>query len=132
MMRPGSITGAKKELAGYTLLEVLLTVSILAVAFTFLFPSLFRSADRLKYLSQRLTAKTILENKIADAALYYKSALTFQGWPDTGSDEYFGLPYTYESVIKPVDPAETVREVEIKILWDEGRKSVTGYTYVAQ
>lgn len=133
MKRHGLITGASRsDSAGYTLLEVLLAVAILAVAFTFLFPALFRSADHLKYLSQRFTAKAILENKIVDATLHFKNRLSFEDWPEEGQGDYFGFQYNYKITIKTIDPAETLQDLQVKIEWGSEHKSVTGHAYVSQ
>ncbi len=118
---------------GYTLIEVLLTVSVLAFSFSFLLPAFRGSAEGLRRISVRQDASLIAENLIADAEGYLRENKTLDSWPNEGKKTSNGVPYRYTARLMPQDRYGLLQELTVSVFPEAGMSApVSKSAYVSR
>lgn len=132
------VTSHNKIPSGFTLIEIMLSVSILSIGLVLILQGFAHSLNVLKITEDNLNASLVAENRLAEAFILAK-----EDWDrfDGGSVERFkyeGLECKWEIKTSPVeitwesesedftlDPEkqETLHEVEATLSWKEGRRS---------
>jgi type II secretion system protein I len=121
---------APEEKDGFTLVEVLVTLAILAAVLPALLQA-FASAARTQGLSDnRTTALYLLKYRMAE--------IEMDGYPDVGdeSDEFGeNTRYRWRSVVEDVDSedVENIRRVQVTVTWihRNRERSISMSTYIA-
>lgn len=134
------VTPANKTMSGFTLVEIMLSISILSIGLVLILQGFAHCLNVLKISEDNLKASLIAENRLAEAFILAK-----EDWDkfDSGSVEHFkyeGLECRWEIETSPVeivwesesedfalDPEkqETLHEVKATLSWKEGRRSGT-------
>ena len=118
------------EKSGFTLVEVLVTLAILAAVLPALLQA-FASAARNQGLSDnRTTALYLLKHRMAE--------IEMEGYPDVGeaSDEFGeNTRYRWRSVVADIDSedVENIRRVQVTVTWihRNRERSLSMSTYIA-
>ncbi len=121
---------APEEKSGFTLVEVLVTLAILAAVLPALLQA-FASAARNQGLSDNsTTALYLLKYRMAE--------IEMEGYPDVGdeSDEFGeNTRYRWRSVVEDVDSedVENIRRVQVTVTWlhRNRERSISMTTYIA-
>lgn len=96
---------------GFTLLEVLIALAILAIAMAAVARASAQMTDSSHELKRRLLASWVAENRLAENAA--RSV-----WPEVGArngeDEQAGLPLRWEELVANT-PNSAIRRIEIKV-----------------
>jgi general secretion pathway protein I len=113
---------------GTTLLEVLIAVAVASIALVSLISLIITSLDVEDHARKVTEATLIADDKLKE--------IERTGFPEVGSSE--GLVddeqpqgFSYRLVVSET-PIEQVREIDVEILWDKGRRSVTLTSYMAR
>jgi general secretion pathway protein I len=116
-----------KSQKGFTLLEVVVALSIAAIAFPALLKAFSDGIKNYSLIENRTTAYYLLKLKIGQVEM--------TGYPDTGSEEGdFGTDSRFKWATEIVDTdTEGLREITVTITWDERgqEKSLQLSTYLA-
>lgn len=104
--------------AGYTLLEILLTVLVVSFGITVIFPLLLKTSSYLHDLQSRQDAGILLNNLLVDAREYTFDKKSLEGWPMTGEFEMHKRQYHYSADIQAVTSDPRLMEVTIRMTWD--------------
>lgn len=124
--------------SGYTLFELLITVAVLSVGISFLFPAFFQSGNALNGLTARYEANLALNNLLVETEEHIRTH-DLKEWPKEGRISMGRREFPYRMEIKPAQvlrkgPLEkpiTVYRLSGSVVWSpEGNKSVSGVSYV--
>jgi len=108
-----------KKPRGFTLLEILMAVSVLGVGLTLIFPLFFRTADHMQYLTDRHEASLILEDLLVDGREYFIEHLNLDGWPSEGEVVRGARIYHYETREQALHDGESLYQIGARVWWDE-------------
>lgn len=115
---------------GYTLLEILLAISVLSLGSLFVFPAFMKSADLLANVSSRYHALILADNLLAKSQ---KDLYTFGLLPETaenGTRMLNGRRYQYKMNFVKLDPMRTLYEIVLEIRWgDPGEYRMSRVSY---
>ena len=96
---------------GFTLLEVLIALAILAIAMAAVARASALMTDSSHELKRRLLAEWVAENRLAEQAARSE-------WPDigikSGSEEQAGMPFRWEETVSGT-PNAVFRRTEIRV-----------------
>jgi type II secretion system protein I len=127
---PGSPTGHNS--GGFTLVEVLLAITILAAGALLVIPALQRSADHLQYLYQRRDAEVVLGNLVEQTELRFKSDTHLRELPLEGEVVDNGTSFRYQLELIPVNVGESLMELRATVRWmGEETAGLSRSAYVA-
>ena len=113
---------------GTTLLEVLIAVAVASIALVSFITLVITSMDMEDH-ARKVTEATILaDDKIKE--------IERTGFPELGNaegliDDEEPQGFSYRLVVTET-PIEQVREINVEVLWDKGKRSVTLVSYVAK
>lgn len=128
---PGSPTGNDPR-GGFTLVEVLLAITILAAGALLVIPALQRSADHLQQLYQRRDAETVLSDLIAQAESRFKAEGHLRDFPMEGEVTENGSSFRYRLELSPVNTGGSLMELRATVRWlGEGTSGISRSAYVA-
>jgi len=118
-MRVGSLTGNK----GFTLLEVLLTVSILVFGVSQIFLIFFESGTAVRHIGNRLTADLMMENEAWEVREFIDDETL------TGDYAYGklreGIPeFSMAVKLSKLKGFDRLFKLEMRTAWAEGRRKV--------
>ena len=105
----------------FTLIEVLLAVSVFAAGILFVFPSFLRSSDALNYLSGRYEGDLIAGNLLTGMEKRFRSERTLSPESDTGKIDSNGRVYAYRTSVNPVGDSRSVFELSVSLECKNGR-----------
>ena len=97
------LTGNKKS---FTLIEIMVTLSVLSVGLLSVYRSLFSLLDSTQYLSSRLQAQALVNNKIWEMEHNIKG-------------EQQAKNFKWSINILSVQGAEVLNEIKLGLLWQE-------------
>lgn len=103
---------------GFTLLEVMLAVAILALVIVSLMGLSSRSTQDVM-LAEHITTATLLAKRVMTEALLVKPLLPLEKDGEFEEEE-FG-DYVWKMIVAPA-PAPQVMEVRVAVLWKEGER----------
>jgi len=116
-----------KSQKGFTLLEVVVALSIAAIAFPALLKAFSEGIKNYSLIENKTTAYYLLKLKMGQTEML--------GYPDSGSEEGdFGTDSRFKWATEIVDTdTEGLREITVTITWDERgqEKSLQLSTYLA-
>lgn len=97
---------------GFTLVEVLVAVAVLAIAMAAIISAMARQADNAGYLRQKTIALWVAHNHLTELQLKPE-------WPAIGRSEgkmeMSGVEWTWETVVVQAPGQEKLRRVDIKV-----------------
>ena len=113
---------------GTTLLEVLIAVAVASIALVSFITLVISSMDMEDHARKVTEATIIADDKLKE--------IERTGFPELGKTE--GLiddeqpqGFSYRLVVTET-PIEQVREINVEVLWDKGKRSVTLVSYIAR
>ena len=113
---------------GTTLLEVLIAVAVASIALVSFITLVISSMDMEDHARKVTEATIIADDKLKE--------IERTGFPELGKTE--GLiddeqpqGFSYRLVVTET-PIEQVREINVEVLWDQGKRSVTLVSYIAR
>lgn len=123
--RPASVRG-------FTLIEVLLAITILAAGALLALPALERSADHLRYLYERADADAALSNLLTAAEVRFKHDGHLRELPSSGEIIGGDTVFQYVYKVKPVNRGDALMEVTATVRWKgEEAMGLSRSAYVA-
>ena len=111
----------------YTFIEVMVTVSILSLGLVMIYSALLTSLDRMSYLTNRLYAHHLLDNRIAALERMLRSykALPFDvDQQETINVGNKNIEFTQQTIIKEVDNFLDVFQVDLTLTWMEKQRQL--------
>lgn len=98
--------------SGFTLVEVLVAVAVLAIAMAAIIGAMARQADNAGYLRQKTVALWVAHNRLTELQLKPE-------WPAIGRAEgkmeMSGAEWTWETVVAQAPGQEQLRRIDIKV-----------------
>lgn len=120
--RPVAPYGRVSYQAGFTLLEVLVALAVLATTMTALVVAGTNRTDSVSYMRDRTIATWIASDRLTELRLE-------PAWPDTGTREgevrSTGRTWRWEAEISAT-PDENVRKVEVRVWLDGSAERLAG------
>lgn len=115
---------------GFTLIEVMVTVSILSFGILMLFRSFFISVDAVQYASNRLNAQVWLEEKMWEEMDLLRRMKVLSAGEENGEFKFRGRDYFWRKSIGAMEG--DICRLSLDLSWKEaGRdRSLTYATYV--
>jgi len=124
-----------KFLTGFTLIEVMVTVSILSFGILLLYHSFFISVDSVQYASNRLNAQIWLDNKAWEEKDSFMRAGAIPTASDTGTFKLNGRDFAFQRSTQPLDLQLGLQlyALTLTLSWKESGKerSLSYATYLA-
>ncbi len=119
-------TGKKIRVAGFTLVEVMVSVTILAVCLTLILNSYVRSVKAIELSDDFFKSALLFENKLYEM----HNSKVDEGFQD-GVFSDFGKRFSWKLDVVELEDFP-IKETELEILWDQGskEKSVSAVTYL--
>ena len=114
---------------GYTLLEILLTVSVLSMAMAYIFPAFFKSADLSANVSSRLQADLLVNNLCVKAEADLRRDGTLSDIPVRGRAELGGKIYDYVVQSRKQNSTGTLYALEVAMEWHDFKKNALHRTF---
>ncbi len=100
-----------KSSRGFTLIEILAAVAVLAIALAAILSGMARYADNASYIRQKTVALWVAHNRLGEIK-------TAAGWPDTGTSngtvEMAGQTWKWISDVKTT-PDDHLRRIDITV-----------------
>lgn len=100
-----------KSSRGFTLLEVLVAVAVLAVALAAILSGMARYADNASYIREKTIALWVAHNRLTEIK-------TATGWPDTGTSDgkvdMAGISWKWSENVQTT-PDEQLRRIDISV-----------------
>jgi prepilin-type N-terminal cleavage/methylation domain-containing protein len=115
---------ANNKKIGFTLIEVLLTVSILSCSMVLIFNVLFGSIYVVKHINNRFESEIIMDNETWNARQELRKGPLEEEYEQTkvvGKDPGF----TVDVSLTPVLDYDNLYLLKTLITWEEGRKNIT-------
>ncbi len=113
---------------GTTLLEVIIAVAVAAVALVSLISLVIADLDIEDYARKMTSATLVGEGKLKEIERTgYPELSQVEGVVDESDPSGF-----YQRIIVTETPIADVRQVEVEVLWDKKRRSVTMVGYFAK
>lgn len=108
---------ARSRVRGFTLVEVLLAITILAAGALLALPALQRAGGHLMYLYQRHDADAALNNLLTSAEMRFRSEGHLRNLPLEGEVVEGGTRFKFSMVYRPVNRGEALMEVTASVRW---------------
>lgn len=102
---------------GFTLVEIMVAVSVLTAGILLLYPSFFITADAAGYAADQLTSQAWAQEKMweeKDALLRFRGAAKPE---EAGSFEANNRVFSWEKSIQPVD--ENLYQLNLRLTWKQ-------------
>ncbi|MFT5388175.1 MAG: type II secretion system protein I [Lysobacterales bacterium] len=121
---------------GFTLIELLLTLAILTASIVTIFQSFIISLDRMRHLTHRIYATTILDNQLSEIekTLRVYKALPFE-LNHSEVVEIGGkvIQYKQNMNLKALEEFVDIFQLDLKLTWDEQghNKSLSRSAYIS-
>ena len=117
---------------GFTLIEVLLAITLLAAGALLALPSLRQSGDYLQHLYRRCDAETVLDNLLAEAELQFRDEGHLRNLVLEGERTGGSTPMRYRIEAHPINAGESLMELVVQVNWlGEGTSGLTRSAYVS-
>ena len=124
MKKAASPTGnSPVDARGYTLLEILLTVSVIAVASAFIFPSFFKSADMLENIKGRFLADMVLSDLLVQSEIDLRRSGSLELAPRKGKTALGGKTFDFVLNAAKRDTHGRLYEVHAGVEWRDFKKN---------
>jgi general secretion pathway protein I len=110
------MSGVREKSKGFTLLEVMLAVAIMALVLVSLLGLQSRSSKDVE-LAGHITTATLLAKRVMTEALLSKPLLPLEKEGEFEDEEF--ADYSWKRVVSPT-PVPQIMEVRVAVLWKEG------------
>ncbi len=115
---------------GFTLVEVMVALAVVAIAVPALLVALYQQIDNTGYLRDRTLAQMVASNQLAEMRLVIAATRELKRKKADGSVEFADRQWFWRSAIEPTEVARFFR-LEVKVADEEGDKAAPLYTLVA-
>lgn len=113
-----------KSSRGFTLIEVLAAVAVLAIALAAILSGMARYADNASYIRQKTVALWVAHNRLSEIKMA-------AGWPDTGTTdgkvEMAGLNWKWISDVKTT-PDDQLRRIDVTVQREDSEATLATLT----
>ena len=120
-----SLTGKIGD-KGFSFLEVMVAVSVLAVGIVFIYKAFFTTIDYLTHLKIRLYANAALEQKVANIQYFFKlkgEIPDLRDEVDTAVVNNKTIPFAYATTLNSVDAMPNLVQMELTCSWPERNRN---------
>lgn len=117
-----------RKRAGFSFIEVMVTTAVLSFGIVMIYKAFLVSLNQLTYINHRLYAMALLDNKIVSLQKLFEASkeIPFGGAQETEQGQ-FGqktVDFSYAMDFKTVEDLNNIFQLDIKLLWKEGRHDV--------
>jgi prepilin-type N-terminal cleavage/methylation domain-containing protein len=117
-----SSTGNKTQ--GFTFVEIMVTLVILSAGIVMIYKSFFLCVDYLSYLTCRLYASQMIENKMADVSRSYRespdSSFNRGATTETMEVSHKWVDFNYAIEMSPVNDLDYLYRLKVTLSWYDG------------
>lgn len=130
MSRIGNKSKTKSSAFSFTLIEVMVTVSVLSFGILLLYHSFFISVDSIQYASNRLNAQIWLDGKAWDEKDLFTRAKAILATSEAGTFNLNGRDFNFQRSVQSLDPG--LYAYTLTLSWKESGKerSLSYATYL--
>ena len=113
---------------GFTFIEVMVTLAIFSLGIVMIFKAFHTSLDKISYLTNRLYATTILDNRISDIERMLRA---YKALPiDLNQQESINvggkfIEFKEAMEINEVEDFPNVFKIDLSLIWEEGNREVS-------
>ncbi len=127
---------SKHNSSGFTLIELLLTISIVSVSIVAIFQSLLISLDRIRYLTHRMHATTILDNRLTEienTLRVYKSLPFELNHTETADVGGQIVQFKQSMNLRALEEYVDIFQLDLTLTWEQNdqTKSLSRSTYIS-
>jgi len=119
---------SNRKAAGFSFIEVMITVSILSFGLVLIYRAFFISLNYMEHVTYRLHAMTLLDNKVAELAQLLKGKSNLKATTLTEIDRHMvnnrEVEFSFEIDYKPVLKPSGITQVDLALSWDEGIRNI--------
>ena len=126
-IKNGFLAGKRFKRVGFSLLEIMVAISILAIGIVAIYKAFFTSLDYLSYLKTRLYANILLDQKFADIEYYFKlkgEIPNVREETDSFRVDQRLINFRYDFKIKTVEQMPNLVELDLSILWQQRNRQI--------
>lgn len=109
--------------AGFTLIEVLLSLAVFSIGMMMIFPSYFKSSELLAHLSRRYEANLIVNNLLVESEINFRKAQDGRPPASAGSIRLNENDYQYRMRLVPQDKAGGLYRLTAEIEWRDRKQN---------
>ena len=114
--------------AGFSFIEIMVAMMILATGIVFIYKSFFVSLGYMNHVTNRLVALSLLDNRIADMELLLKTkgALSLAGGSETKRVviQQRTVDFHFETELRSVESIPGLYQVDLNLSWEEGTRGI--------
>ena len=111
--------------AGFTLIEVLITVAILSLGIVMLYQAFFICMDAVMHCSNRLEAQFLMGEKLWTAQKDLTSLGTLPEGEKRGALAGRSKNFNWKMLVNSIPESEDLYKINLNFSWQEGKKIVT-------
>jgi general secretion pathway protein I len=115
---------------GFTLVEVMVALAIVAITLPALLMALYQQVDNAGYLRDKAQAEMVALNKLAEMRLVAASTRNVQAGKDNGDSEFAGRDWYWWADVTATESGKIFR-VDIRVALDEQRREQPLYMLTA-
>ncbi len=116
---------------GFTLVEVMVALAIVAIALPAVLMSLYRQIDDTGYLRDKTMAQMVAANKLAEMRLVIASTRVLNAGKDNGVAQMADREWHWWVETKPTEQVPKFFRIEIKVALNEDQQAQPLYTLTA-
>ena len=116
---------SSKRSKGFTLVEVIVTVAILAFGIVTIYEAFFISMDTFGFYTNYLDTQDWINEKISQAQVQLTKAQILEPGETSGRIVRDHKTFDWSMVISPVNESQGLYEIDVTLSWKQGSKRVT-------
>lgn len=113
-----------KKSKGFTLVELMVTVAVLAFGIVSIYEALFVSVDVFGYYTNYLETQDWMSEKIVQVQDQLTEARIFEADKDAGRFVRGNKTFDWTMMVNPVDEEEGLYKIDLTLSWKQGSKDI--------
>jgi general secretion pathway protein I len=123
-----SLGQSKQQSTGFTLVEVIVALAVVAIALPVLVTSFYQQADNTAYLRDRTTAQMVAANKLTEVRMAARAIQELEVSKETGSSLFAERDWYWLVDISAAPGVPNFYRIEVTVSTEEDVKAASLYT----